>query len=902
MHLNFHTGAKDAFSRHLKVFSVALLGLVLGLLALQINPTHAQNCTSEPVEAGYRDANFGNAPYIKPTAEKPENKLWWNDGLWWGSLWDADSSTYRIHKFDLANQCWQSVGPNLDDRAKSLADVLWDGEKLYVASHIREGADAPARLYRFSYDSVSQTYSLDAGFPVDINQDQSETLTLTKDSNGKLWVTWTKNSTVMVNRTVGDDLTWGTPFELPVGGTNIDADDISAIIAYGGDKIGILWSNQNDEKMYFAGHLDSEPDTVWLALEEAFANSALGAVADDHINLKMTADNGGNIYAVTKTSLTSGSDPLIVLLKRDAVDGWSWYQVWTVDDGHTRPIVLVDEESRQLYVFAPQRTATPRPIYMKSTSLDSINFEPGLGTVFIKSDADVLINDPTSTRQNVNSTTGILVLASDEGTQYYFHNYLDLSSGTGNLPPVAVDDAVSTAEGVAVEIDVLANDTDPDGSLDPTTVAIDSLPANGLAVVDSVTGLVTYSPDSGFVGVDSFTYTVQDDSGAVSNIATVTVTVNGPNTPPIAVDDTASTTEGIAVTIDVLANDSDADGNLDPATVTLVSLPANGDALVDGVTGTVTFTPFTGFTGADSFSYTVSDDSGAVSNEAMVRITVNTATGGTFTFNPTGDASVNSSNSTANYGDRPSLALKLDTADFDSYLKFEVTGLSGPVVKATLRLFATDGSDDGGSVYAVGNEYAGTTDPWDETGITFDNAPPISGTALASAGAVSADTWVEFDVTAAIAADGTYSFALSNSSTDLVFYSSKEGSDLPELVVETSGGGSTNTPPLAVDDSAGTTEGVAVTIDVLANDSDADGSLVPASVTVVSAPANGSTAVDSSTGAITYTPNAGFAGNDTLGYTVQDDAGATSNEAMVVVTISAENSPPVAVDDSAGTT
>ncbi len=123
---------------------------------------------------------------------------------------------------------------------------------------------------------------------------------------------------------------------------------------------------------------------------------------------------------------------------------------------------------------------------------------------------------------------------------------------------------------------MLANDTDPDGSLDPATVNIGSGPANGSLSVHPVTGVVTYTPDANYAGADSFTYTVRDNDGAVSNLARVHLEVTPVNDAPVANDDGSlaipvSTAEDTALAIDVLANDTDLDGSLDPATVSILS-------------------------------------------------------------------------------------------------------------------------------------------------------------------------------------------------------------------------------------------------------------------------------------------------------------------------------------------
>ncbi|MBE0568369.1 MAG: tandem-95 repeat protein [Deltaproteobacteria bacterium] len=331
-----------------------------------------------------------------------------------------------------------------------------------------------------------------------------------------------------------------------------------------------------------------------------------------------------------------------------------------------------------------------------------------------------------------------------------------VSVGGGvNQPPTAVDDAASTTEGSPVTVNVISNDTD-DGGVDASTVAVVGAPANGTAVPNG-NGTVTYTPGFGFTGTDTFTYTVADAQGAVSNPATVTVTVNrisvetvidngGPGTsftgaweasgatgsfgsksvwsrdgtkyawtftpsasgsyelsmwwtvwpsrstavpvdinhsggtarvminqqqnggrwnvlgrftfaagqsytvtitsqpgpsstcadavkfaflgdvgnlPPTAVNDAAATTAGAPVTVNVISNDTD-DGGVVGSTVAVVGAPANGTALPNG-NGTVTYTPVAGYTGVDTFRYTVADTQGAVSNQATVTVTINTA-------------------------------------------------------------------------------------------------------------------------------------------------------------------------------------------------------------------------------------------------------------------------------------
>ena len=151
---------------------------------------------------------------------------------------------------------------------------------------------------------------------------------------------------------------------------------------------------------------------------------------------------------------------------------------------------------------------------------------------------------------------------------------------------------------------------------------------------------------------------------------------------------------------------------------------------------------------------------------------------------PDHDSKVKSSRPSSNYGDDVTLRTKLDSggSTYVSYLQFAVTGLSEPPVSATLRLYVTDGSNDGGTLYSLNETF-------DEDTVTYSNAPVCGGTPIASAGAVSTGEWVEFDLTAEISASGIYGWCFSSSSSNSVYYSSKEGVNPPELVVVHAGGG-----------------------------------------------------------------------------------------------------------------
>lgn len=354
-----------------------------------------------------------------PTGSKPQSKLWFADGSWW-SVMNPGGTGHRIFRLDAATQDWLDTGTVVDTRTTARVDVLWDGSRLYVASHVfaeSASSGSPSHLYRFSYDTGSDRYSLDLGYPATINNWRTETLVLAKDSTGQLWATWTQQSQVFVNRTLAGDNVWGVPFALPNGG-NLSSDDISSVVAFAG-KIGIMWSDQGSDAMRFAARDDGDVnDAAFSAPEVAISGNDL---ADDHINLK--ADASGRVYAATKTSVSTSGQPFNLLLVRGASGGWTMTVFGTKADNHTRPMIVLDEEKRRLFYFATW-DQSGGVIYMKETSMDSPSFPAGRGQPVIDA-ADV--NNATSTKQSVSEATGLVVQATSDETRLYWHYWNPLT-------------------------------------------------------------------------------------------------------------------------------------------------------------------------------------------------------------------------------------------------------------------------------------------------------------------------------------------------------------------------------------------------------------------------------------------------------------------------------------------
>jgi acid phosphatase type 7 len=158
------------------------------------------------------------------------------------------------------------------------------------------------------------------------------------------------------------------------------------------------------------------------------------------------------------------------------------------------------------------------------------------------------------------------------------------------------------------------------------------------------------------------------------------------------------------------------------------------------------------------------------------------------TFIADADARVQESNPSTNYGTSSYLVVDgVNNPDIESFIRFAVNGVTGSIQNAQLRVYVTTNSSaNGPAAYGANNS-------WTETGITWNNRPSRIGGALDNKGSTSRNSWVEYNVTAALTGNGTYTFVLAADSSDAIRFSSREGSRAPELVVTLNSGGSTAT-------------------------------------------------------------------------------------------------------------
>ncbi|MBK9462220.1 MAG: tandem-95 repeat protein [Sphingobacteriales bacterium] len=216
------------------------------------------------------------------------------------------------------------------------------------------------------------------------------------------------------------------------------------------------------------------------------------------------------------------------------------------------------------------------------TNLDSIDCNITINNGCVQYQGFPTINDINDVLTIIGCANGVC------DTAYAYITVSNNCNGTPNQAPVAVDDSGTSTNGNPVTINVLGNDYDPDG--DPLTLTVTQQPANGTLTVNG--GNITYTPNPGFNGTDTYNYQICDDATPpLCDQATVTITVTGNSTPPVAVDDSGTSDGGLPVTINVISNDYDLDG--DAISVTSYTQPANGTITVNG--SQFTYTPNAGF-------------------------------------------------------------------------------------------------------------------------------------------------------------------------------------------------------------------------------------------------------------------------------------------------------------------
>lgn len=355
--------------------------------------------------------------------------------------------------------------------------------------------------------------------------------------------------------------------------------------------------------------------TTDAVLQSLAANSAAVSIND-------------NIVTITLTSQLAEASEFYVTIDSNAFSDAATNKYSGISDNATWRFKVIN---------LPPLTLADNAVVLEDTSvnIDVLNNDNGdnsalnpasvtvktaasNGTTIVNTALGMITYTPNA---NYNGSDTFTYIVSDILGTFSAENSVTVTVDPANDAPVAVNDTASTILNNATTINVLDNDGDVDGvnQLNSNTINITAQARHGDLTL--INGSVSYQPATDYSGSDTFSYTVKDSADAVSNVALVTINIIATNAAPSAVADSATTNEDTVTTINVLANDTDNDGQIDATTVTIAGKPANGEASIN-TDGTITYTPDTDFFGNDSFSYSVKDNGDARSLATNVTITV----------------------------------------------------------------------------------------------------------------------------------------------------------------------------------------------------------------------------------------------------------------------------------------
>ncbi len=385
----------------------------------------AAPAASRPTQPGrvpvaYPDFGYGMGTQ-SPTKDKPQSKLFYQAGAWWGLLVNPATSDVRIFEL-VANHAWRDTSAVVDDRVDSTADALWDGQRLHVVSRTGTGE---VRFLTFTFDPGARTYRPDQAAPTVLATGGAKSSSVAVDGLGRPWATFMQGGGMLVTHAVGAlGGSWSIPVA-PAGDESLaTTDDISSIAAIPGGIVA-MWSNQRTGAFYAVARKDGDPLQSWQPVETPLSGKKM---ADGHISL--TVGPEGTLFAAVKTSLDDvangpGRSPLLFVLARRPDGAWSSHVAATVADGVTRAEITVADAQRRLYLTFSAPSGGGQ-LYYKVASTERVQFVAGRGAP-LTNVPGAQINNVTGTKQSVDPDTGIVLLASDDSSRRYYHVELPVS-------------------------------------------------------------------------------------------------------------------------------------------------------------------------------------------------------------------------------------------------------------------------------------------------------------------------------------------------------------------------------------------------------------------------------------------------------------------------------------------
>ncbi|HEU4918885.1 MAG TPA: hypothetical protein VFT20_04050 [Candidatus Limnocylindrales bacterium] len=367
----------------------------------------------------YRTVTLLPGPPVEPPGRPLQSRLWTVDGGWWAAMIEPVTRETRIFALNEEGSAWVDTGVRLDERPGAMVDVLWSGDRLYVASGVpgRSTHDG-VRLLRFSRDPTGR-YLLDPNFPVPITERGVTAVSLARDGAGRLWAAFVQEGGVFVAHSIDDDAVW-TPPEPVDGATPVGDRDVAGIVADGDSGVLLVWSDTPTRSIHAASRADRDGPERWSPAEVLFDDLPL---ADEPLGL--ATDGAGAVFVTVETAVADdpsadGGDPAIVLLVRDSAGAWRQALVARVGDRLGLPFTVVDPGAAEAYVLA----SSPRhggSVHLKRSAVDRLEFPAGRGFTLIGDSTLPDIAYLSSTKQPVDLQSGFVVQGLDEETGVYWH-------------------------------------------------------------------------------------------------------------------------------------------------------------------------------------------------------------------------------------------------------------------------------------------------------------------------------------------------------------------------------------------------------------------------------------------------------------------------------------------------
>lgn len=700
--------------------------------------------------------------------------------------------------------------------------------------------------------------------------------TIAKQSNNSFQVFYSPNSLGEHTATVSlpNNTTDANPYDFAVKGTNQN----NAPVA--NDDAATTNEDTVSEVAPLTNDTDADNDT--LKVSAATLQTGQGTVTHDATKVTYTpATNFNGAATISYTAADSyeqntANISITVTAVNDAPT--------TVADTGTTP----EETEVTINVLA-----NDSDVEGDGLSLTAASLQAGQGSVS-RLNTSVIYTPGT----DFNGTATISYTASDGMASA--NGTLTVTVTAVNDRPSAVDDSVITLEEQSATVNVLSNDSDPDGdALNVTAASVTS--GEGAVIISN--NQIEYTPAANFQGTATISYTISDNS--LSDTATLTVTVRGTSDSPVTENDTASTEEDAAVTVDVLANDSDPDG--DVLSVSAASL-TSGEGSVAIVSNQVSYTPAANFNGTAVVTYTASDTLLTTNGQLTITVTA--------------------------VDDPPAAVADSATTNEDTAITVDVVTNDTDIDSSTLTVSAPQITQGNGTVAIVSNQlkytpadnfngpvvisYQVSDGTSSATGtlsinVTAVNDPPVAVDDTASTpedqditlNVVANDTDQENDtlsVTSVSVSSGQISASIVANQVVLSPAANFNGSATARYVL--SDGNLTseasisltvtpvNDAPATADDAVTILEDGTATVQVLSNDSDPENDELSIIATQL---ISGQASVQVVGNQLSVTPAANTFGLVRVSYTAFD--GSATTVALLTVTVTPVNDAPVIVDD-----